>query len=152
MNLSSLMSRRYLKLKPEMRFNEFIKDYEIHVDFLKGEKYIPKMDDTVESYYLSLVKEKMVSYLMNKFHLNKDDLASRYSQTLNVSLSDLIFHVTGLYDYESAQVSVGGYQQLASERTQYLGEILDYDGLCGGYNLRLFITQAYDLARKISRK
>ena len=126
--------------------------YEIHVDFLKGEKYLPTVDDTVYSYYLSLIKEKMGQYLMNKFHLPKDDLASKYISTLSISLSDLIFHVQDLYDYSIAHVSVGGDKQIDSEKVQIIGERLDFDGLCSGYNLRLFITQAFDLANKLAHK
>ena len=106
----------------------------------------------VYSYYLSLIKEKMGQYLMNKFHLPKDDLASKYLSTLNISLSDLIFHVQDLYDYSIAHVSVGGEEQINSEKVQYIGEVLNFDGLCGGYNLRLFITQAFDLATKLVNK
>ena len=147
MNLASYISRRYMQYG-----YKDIKEYEIHVDFLKGEKYLPTIDDTVYSYYLSLIKDKMGQYIMNKFHLPKDDLASQYTSTLNISLTDLIFHVQDLYDYSIAHVSVGGEEQLKSEKVQYIGEVLDFDGLCGGYNLRLFITQAFDLANKLAKK
>ncbi len=62
----------------------------------------------------------------------------------------LDFEITGLAGYEKAQVTAGGIpltetdpdtmESLACPGLYLAGELLDADGICGGYNLQWAMT------------
>lgn len=101
----------------------------ISLDILDGYAVDIKCKDELEG----LIHPKLYEYF-------KD-----YSLTsINSMLKDFRFNVLGVYDYEFAQVVCGGID--LSEVNQNLslvkdnrifigGEMLDVDGMCGGYNL-----------------
>ena len=69
--------------------------------------------------------------------------------------------VTGLRDFENAQVMKGGLSlhevDSSLELKKYpqiyaMGEILNVTGLCGGYNLHFALASAYQVAKAIERK
>lgn len=68
--------------------------------------------------------------------------------------------VTDTFGFERAQVTAGGVvtdeieadtmQSKLCERLFILGELLDVDGICGGYNLHFAWSTAYQCAKKIT--
>ena len=69
-------------------------------------------------------------------------------------LGSLIFTVDGLYDFDNAQVTNGGislyeindnFMSKREPNIYFIGEMLDVDGICGGFNLRFAITCAIKL-------
>ena len=72
------------------------------------------------------------------------------------------FEVTGLDSIRSAQVTAGGVplgeidlSSMESKKTKNLfltGEILDVDGVCGGYNLHFAWSSALCAAEAISHR
>lgn len=82
----------------------------------------------------------------------------------NIRLIDTIKNMTFGYDkaygYDFSQISVGGInvsevndflQSKRENNVYFLGEILDVDGPCGGFNLTWAIMSAKKCAEKISR-
>lgn len=74
------------------------------------------------------------------------------------NLKHLTFNVTGAYDFEDSQVSIGGldlgevsyYLESNKERGLYvIGEALDIDGNCGGYNLSWALISAILVSKHI---
>ncbi len=74
------------------------------------------------------------------------------------NLKHLTFNVTGPYDFEDSQVSIGGldlgevsyYLESSKERGLYvIGEALDIDGNCGGYNLSWALISAILVSKHI---
>ena len=143
LNLSSLISRKMLE--EDVNIN----DYQISIGLPKD--FIPiLLGKTVEEALLSLFREEYASYLINKHNLNSKDIID---ETLENRLSKIIrderFTVASLYDFKDSQVSVGGVSlnqintvfALKNEKNVYIiGESLNVDGICGGYNLRFAIT------------
>jgi hypothetical protein len=95
------------------------------------------------------------------------DVLKRYKQD---PLHDLIYHLhhfllhpTETYGYQNAQVTRGGipmnevnpvsFESLLTNNFYLIGEVLDVDGACGGYNLHFAWASAYaaciDIAHKI---
>lgn len=143
LNLSSLISRKMIIE------NADINDFQISVglprDFLND--FIGK---SVEETLLSLFKENYADYLINKHNLNGKDVIDieLYKKIVKI-ISNEYFNVSSLYDFKDAQVTVGGVIlnqinegfALKNEKNIYiLGESLNVDGICGGYNLRFAIT------------
>ena len=73
-------------------------------------------------------------------------------------LKDMRFRISGLYGFESSQVTRGGIAlseidgNLAAKKNphhRFVGECLDVDGLCGGYNLGFALLSAMIVANSL---
>ena len=74
-------------------------------------------------------------------------------------LKHLVFHVSGFYDYPDSQVTIGGisldeiscknYESKFESNVYFLGEVLDVDGPCGGYNLEWCLISALNLVESL---
>ncbi len=79
-------------------------------------------------------------------------------ENIATNLKHLSFNVTGSYGFEDSQVSIGGvslnevssYLESNKERGLYIiGEALDVDGNCGGYNLTWSLISALLISKHI---
>ena len=74
-------------------------------------------------------------------------------------LKHLVFHVSGFYGFEDSQVTIGGidlndisnknFESKLESNVYFLGEVLDVDGPCGGYNLEWCLVSALCLAENL---
>ncbi|MCM1131755.1 MAG: NAD(P)/FAD-dependent oxidoreductase [Roseburia sp.] len=132
MNLSS----RYARLKDKSGCS-------ICIDLL------PDMDIQITSYedLISLVHPKLVDYFKS------------YSiAEVNNLLHHLSFPIVDVYDFEFAQVVSGGisleeitdHMNLKKDSHIYIGgELLDIDGMCGGYNLMFAFCSALKIGEEL---
>lgn len=77
-------------------------------------------------------------------------------------LRNFILHPVGVFGHQNAQITLGGvnineidpttYASLKTENLYLIGEILDVDGACGGYNLHFAWASAYLSAQSIANK
>lgn len=104
----------------------------IHIDFAPN----------IEGEYESLVSPKLAKYLRNN----------------NLDIHDTVFHFKNFYDYEYSQVTSGGLSlkeidiNLKSKKENnvyFIGEVLDIDAVCGGYNIMWALASANKVATKI---
>lgn len=93
--------------------------------------------------------DKLCSYILKNKHINGKELTKTISKTQYIDLIhafyELQFTITSLYDYEQAQVCAGGVaiDEISSNSCEsklvknayFIGEMLDIDGICGGYNI-----------------
>ncbi|MBQ3558328.1 MAG: NAD(P)/FAD-dependent oxidoreductase [Agathobacter sp.] len=110
-----------------------------------------------------LVNQKLADMIFDKAGVETDLYQSclSESQLLKIAglLQDITVTVTNYRDYEFAQVCAGGiplmdveYHTLASKlvpNIHFTGEILDVDGICGGYNLHFAWATGYIAGRSI---
>lgn len=105
---------------------------------------------TCEEFLYGLLPKKAIAPVLERIKLKPSDKAKKFfpekSQKLAALLTDLPLTVTGSQSFEQAQVCQGGI--LLSEINSgtmesklhcglyFAGEILDVDGICGGYNLQ----------------
>ncbi len=142
-NLSSLISR-------EENFKSG--DYQISVG-LPDNFEINILGKTIEEALFMLFKEEYVNYLIEKHKFNRKELIDL---SLEKKLLSIIhnepFTVDSLYEMKDAQVTIGGVSlgeidqnfALNNNKNIYVvGEALDVDGICGGYNLRFAITSGF---------
>ncbi len=89
-------------------------------------------------------------------HLHKEDL-----NKIIKAIKNYQFKVVSLYGYDRSQVTVGGIDlkevnnnlELIKLPNVFLcGEILDIDGMCGGYNLHFAFASAVLVAKSIINK
>ena len=106
--------------------------------------------DSTLAYLLNgLLPQKINDMLLQKAHLDKEmyisSLTDKDIEQLVYLIKKLSFTVTKYRDYEFAQVCTGGikladieWESLESKYARniyFSGEIIDVDGICGGYNL-----------------
>ena len=135
MNLS-----RLLVLNPEKKFEEAFAEYELSLDLIpeysKEELLEVLSCKPAEKMLQGLVRKKLAAYIQQK--------AENPAETVRI-LKDLRFTVTGTKGWNDAQVTRGGVvmDEVNPETMEskilpglyFAGEILDYDGPCGGWNL-----------------
>ena len=111
-------------------------DCYIKLDFSYGKDYID---------YETVIQPKILKYL-------KDN---------NINPHSLSIPISGVYDFEFAQVCKGGIDisevndnlSLKKDKNIYaLGEVLDVDAVCGGYNLLFAFSSAYYLSKEIEHE
>ena len=77
---------------------------------------------------------------------------------LAVTMKNLVFTYKATYDFKDSQVAVGGVEfsnldfDLESKKEPgiyFAGEILNADGLCGGYNITFAIASAHKVAEAL---
>lgn len=134
-NTMSIISRNnekakiYIDLLPDYKENELN-------EYLKNHS----MDELL----LAFINPKISDYLLNRF---------KKSLTIN-SIKNLEFNFDSSYGFDFSQVTVGGVlinevnENLMSkkeEKVYIIGELLDVDGPCGGYNLTWAFASALRL-------
>ena len=135
MNLS-----RLLVLNPEKSFEEAFAEYELSVDLVP--EYTEEQLKTLlekkpaDQMLRGLVRKKLAGYVLDR--AETAEAAARL-------LKDLRFAVGGTKGWNDAQVTRGGVvlEEVDGETMEsklvpglyFAGEVLDYDGPCGGWNL-----------------
>lgn len=108
------------------------------------------------TFYLGLVNRKVLDMILRRRNLQAENKASKLSDAVLAGImedmKDFRIQITDAEGFRQAQVTSGGIplseadQDLQSKRTPgvYLaGELLDVDGICGGYNLQWAMTSGW---------
>lgn len=123
-------------------------------------------DQTVEYLLNGLLNQKLSLMILEKAHLDTDIFVSSLSEkeieNIAYCIQNLKVKVTNYRDYEFAQVCTGGIPLTDIEPTTFesklvphiyfAGEILDVDGICGGYNLHFAWASGYIAASAIAER
>ena len=107
-------------------------------------------------FFLGLVNRKVLDLLLRKRELQAEKKASKVDEDTLISIMQDMrsfkVRVTGTGGFEQAQVTTGGIPLSQTDkdlmsvfcRGLYLsGELLDVDGICGGYNLQWAFTSGW---------
>lgn len=119
--------------------------------------------ETVDSLLNGLLHQKLANMILDKTHLDKNQFVSSLTYTeldsIAYCIQNLKVKVTNYRDYEFAQVCTGGIplseidaQTLESKLVKHIyftGELLDIDGICGGYNLHFAWASGFIAASAI---
>lgn len=155
-NLSGLASRAlYEEKSVKIRIN-FLPEIENIESYLRN-RFHKFSNFTIERVLESLLHYEIIFLILDKLNIHLDTLCKDISDDKIKMLADTIknleFNIIDTKDYDRAQVCTGGI--LLSEinpdtmeskiiHNFYLaGEILDVDGICGGYNLAFAFTSGY---------
>lgn len=138
--------------------NESIKDlpgkYDIRIDFMPEfslEEVIGIISDKLETaekdedILLSIVDEKILPVLTRKALRYGHDAGLNKDEAFAHVLKNFSFGISGAGGWKTAQVTSGGVlmneidentmESLIAKGLYFAGEITDYDGPCGGFNL-----------------
>lgn len=114
---------------------------------------IPKLllhdDLTVEEFFTGLLHKKLNLEFIKRFNLKPSALVSEYEQSQVIeavrAMKEMILPVRGTDTFENAQVTAGGVVTDELNTTMeaknipglyVTGELVNVDGICGGYNLQ----------------
>ncbi|MEG2052889.1 MAG: aminoacetone oxidase family FAD-binding enzyme [Bacilli bacterium] len=116
------------------------KKYEIALNFLYN------IDDKKIIDYTTVIHPNLLRFIYLKYGKNVD---------LNKILKSFTVEYQKNYDFVNSQICVGGvdiadinissYSSKIEDRVYLIGEVLNVDGLCGGYNLMFAIISALEL-------
>ena len=151
---------RYLTVEEGEDVKEGLKKYQILVDFM------PEMEDEqvaelfmerkamrgamAQHLFMSLLKEPVVSDIFKKSGICQDapakDLSEEDIEKLAKLTKNWPCQVTGVKGWKQAQVTKGGVasNEINGDTCEsklvkglfFTGEVMDYDGPCGGFNLQ----------------
>ncbi|MDY5929966.1 MAG: aminoacetone oxidase family FAD-binding enzyme [Candidatus Onthovivens sp.] len=122
---------------------------------------LTKFNKSNTNYLLHSFFDKDLSlFILKMIQMNK---VSKYNEkeikSLAFSLKNLKFHYESTYDFKDSQVSIGGIsysnlnitslESLLEKNIYFIGEILDSDGLCGGYNLMFAFASAFKVLNSL---
>lgn len=119
-----------------------------------------------ESFLNGILNQKLSDMILDKAGVDKNTYISSVSKKEMEKIAELLQEitvtVTNYRDFEFAQVCTGGIPVKDVNRktlesnivpnVYFTGEILDVDGICGGYNLHFAWATGYIAAKAISQK
>ena len=111
---------------------------------------------TVEEFFTGVLNKKIMNVLIKQAGVQPGELLSKVSesslQKIFKSSKQFKMHITESNGFEQAQVCTGGVDMnevsdnLESKKVKgvyFVGELLDVDGRCGGYNLQWAWSSGY---------
>ena len=131
------------------------KKYSIELDLM------PSMSEEQLNKYLMQYPEMtgMFAKMINQYIIKNSP--SKESNDIAHTIKHLKFNVLDNIEFKNAQVTAGGIninevketlESKYNKNLYILGELLDVDGICGGYNLHFAFSSAYVAAQDIINK
>lgn len=151
MNLS-----RFIKLEKGESFLEGIKSYSLRVDFvpemdqIQLQNFLERRRDmkfsNPDNILISIVPQQLRQRIIKECGMNEDGLQKNNLCKLTGALKSWPLSVKGTKGWKQAQCTSGGVSldeidmdtmmSKIHEGLYFAGEVIDYDGPCGGYNLQ----------------
>ena len=133
-----------------------------HLIYIISLNYYKKIKELL----VGLINDNLIEEVLNQTGINYDinvcELSKEEIYKLAHTLKNLEFSVSGYKDEDSGQITCGGVDTdeinpstMESKKIKNLyiiGEIMDVDGDCGGYNLQWAFSSAYSCAMSIIKK
>lgn len=118
---------------------------------------------TVEELLESVIPYKLMFVLLKKANIDRNSCWNNLSEIDKRNLSDMVenfnLDIIGYNDFDKAQVATGGVslneinpntmESLITSNLFIVGELLDVDGKCGGFNLAFAFISGYLAGRSI---
>lgn len=133
-----------------------------HLIYIISLNYYKKIKELL----VGLINDNLIEEVLNQagisYDINVCELSKEEIYKLAHTLKNLEFSVSGYKDEDSGQITCGGVDTdeinpstMESKKINNLyiiGEIMDVDGDCGGYNLQWAFSSAYSCAMSIIKK
>ncbi len=151
-NASSYINRKKDNYKIVLDLFPDMESYEL-------EKYLSEKFKANLSLLKGLINDKLADYIYSKNFIK--EISENQVKKIVKELKCLEFLVVGSYSFKEAQVCSGGVSvqevtdnlELRKYSNVYVGgELLDVDGVCGGYNLQFAWSSAMTIANNINSK
>lgn len=111
---------------------------------------------TIEEALMGFLNTKLITDVLNRVKLKGKikvvGMTDKEIKNLIRTIKDLRFKITAINDEENAQVTIGGidtrfvdkktFESKIIPNLYFIGEVLDVDGACGGYNIQWAYSSA----------
>lgn len=129
-------------------------------------RYYMFPDFSLEEYLMGIVDKKFIHYILDYLNLDKKIAMNMISMTDFQKIIEILlksrFKVIGTTGFKNSQVTRGGvdlsqincydYSTKKYENLYIIGEALNIDGDCGGYNLHFAFASGFRLGKILSAK
>lgn len=156
--ISRYASRALYAKKKVTVFLDFMSNinfFELYEIFRKKCNRYPKK--TIADQFVGVLNDKLVNVILETLQLNKNTMSKEITESVLKKIISKVkkfeLHVIGTNGYEQSQVCCGGLdiKEVDSKTLQIkkypgiyvAGEILNVDGICGGYNLQWAWSSGY---------
>lgn len=142
---------------------DLLKDVEDKIKFLEERMKLTSLK-TAKDLGLGFINDKLFKAILNragiKEELKKEEFSKKDIEVLASLLNKLRFNILYTEDFEKAQVCTGGVpffdldDNLEHEKLRnlyFVGEIVDVDAICGGYNLQWGFSSASVVSSSINK-
>ena len=125
-------------------------NYVIELDLFKDideymlNKTFMKLNESNNNFFINLFNKKLSEYILDKAKIKSKNKYTPYELEVLANITKhLQFTYLSNYDFNDSQVSVGGIkldnltsrlESKIEKNVYFIGEVVDIDGLCGGYN------------------
>lgn len=127
-------------------------------------RYYMLEDFSLEEYLMGIVDKKFIHYIIDYLNLDKKIAMNMISMPDFQKIIEILlkskFKVIGTTGFKNSQVTRGGvdlsevnnydYSSKKFENLYIIGEALNIDGDCGGYNLHFAFASGYRLGKMLS--
>ena len=113
-------------------------------------------ESTLEAFMCGLANKKLCLLAIKLNHFKPDTRVNSLSQKqlfdIVVTLKQLEYHIVDTKSYDTAQVTAGGvsiselnddFSSKLTKNLYFAGEMIDVDGICGGYNLQWAFSSGF---------
>ena len=152
-NISSLVSNNLYNKKNVVVKINFVPDIENFYSFFE-QRNNKLTSRTIEELLESILNYKLTNVILKKSNIKRDNywnnLKENEKKTLINNIENFELFINGTNSFDKAQVCTGGIpineinenmESIYTKNLYFVGEILDVDGKCGGFNLAFaFIT------------
>lgn len=152
----ALAEGRFVEVSPDLLY--FTQDKKL---FLQ-KRYENTKLRTVNTFGNGLINQKLWEGYINLYALDKNSFLkggelSPFLDIFSKMLSEHRFQITATANYDKAQICTGGVdleeiegntmESKLQKGLYFAGEVMDVDGICGGYNLQWAWTSAFIAAK-----
>lgn len=127
-------------------------------------RYYMLEDFSIEEYLMGIVDKKFIHYIIDYLNLDKNTAMNMISMADFQKIIEILlkskFKVIGTTGFKNSQVTRGGvdlsevnncdYSSKKFKNLYIIGEALNIDGDCGGYNLHFAFASGYRLGKMLS--
>ena len=127
-------------------------------------RYYMLEDFSIEEYLMGIVDKKFIHYIIDYLNLDKNTAMNMISMSDFQKIIEILlkskFKVIGTTGFKNSQVTRGGvdlsevnnydYSSKKFKNLYIIGEALNIDGDCGGYNLHFAFVSGYRLGKMLS--
>ena len=158
----------YLKDKKDIKLSVAIIDSRSKEDLFEylEKRFIYMKTRTIEEALIGLINKRLISTILKEVGIKKDKRVSQISNKEIKNISEILtnweFKISGSKGWKDAQVTAGGVstdevhaKTMESKKCSGLyivGELLDVDGDCGGFNLQWAWSSGYIAGMSASGK
>ena len=160
-NISGLVSKSLYHNKKTIVKINFMPNISNFYEFmdLRNQKLTNR---AIEELLESLLNYKLTNVLLKKCKVNKEsywnDLTEKEKQQLINNICSFELNIIGTNSFDKAQVCTGGIplnevnenmESIYTKNLYFIGELLDVDGKCGGFNLAFAFITGYIVGKNI---